>query len=521
MYDYIIIGAGPAGIQVAYQLQKNNANYLVLEAGNNAGTSFKTYPRHRTLISINKKHTGSDNAEFNLRHDWNSLISEENFPLFTSYDDNFFPNADNLLTYLNDFINDHQLNVTFGQRVKTIDRNDKGFNITNSDNKQLSCKRLIISTGVPKPFIPDIKGIELVEQYENVSIEQSDFTNKRVLIIGKGNSAFETADHLIPAANLIHVCSPNPLTMAWKSHYVGDLRAVNNNLLDTYQLKSQNAVLDAQIKLIEANNDGFNVKFGYTHANDESEVIYYDRIICCTGFRMDQSLFTDTSKPKMTIDDRFPQLNHYFESINVKDMFFAGTLTQSINYRKTTSGFIHGFRYNSIALVNMLINKYHNKPLPSQRIAQNSESLTSAILARVNVTSALWQQHGFIVDAITIDEINEDNTANYYQQLPRKFCHEMFRNSSMYLLIALDFGDGIEGDPFNQTRIHKDNSHEANSSKFLHPIIYLCKGGKEIAEHHIIEDLEADWTDETVHALPLQRFIEQHLISNLTPYLTV
>ena len=27
-------------------------------------------------------------------------------------------------------------------------------------------------------------------------------------------------------------------------HYVGDLRAINNNVLDTYQLKSQTAIAD-------------------------------------------------------------------------------------------------------------------------------------------------------------------------------------------------------------------------------------------------------------------------------------
>jgi len=41
------------------------------------------------------------------------------------------------------------------------------------------------------------------------------------------------------------------LRMAWRSHYVGHLRAVNNNLLDTYQLKSQNALLDGTVERIE------------------------------------------------------------------------------------------------------------------------------------------------------------------------------------------------------------------------------------------------------------------------------
>jgi hypothetical protein len=42
-------------------------------------------------------------------------------------------------------------------------------------------------------------------------------------------------------AAVIHVAGPHSIRMAWRTHYVGHLRAVNNNFLDTYQLKSQNA----------------------------------------------------------------------------------------------------------------------------------------------------------------------------------------------------------------------------------------------------------------------------------------
>ncbi|MCJ8273440.1 MAG: NAD(P)-binding domain-containing protein, partial [Psychrosphaera sp.] len=406
------------------------------------------------------------------------------------------------------------------QRVNNISRDDEGFVIGVDNRENYRCKRLIVSTGVSKPYIPQIKGIELAEQYESVSVVKEDFVNQRVLVIGKGNSAFETADHLVPVTSLIHVCSPNPLTMAWKSHYVGDLRAVNNNLLDTYQLKSQNAVLDAQIESIRADGNRFKVQFSYTHANQESEAIYYDKVICCTGFRMDRAIFNNEAKPQMAVNDRFPMLNNHFESVNVQDLYFAGTLTQSINYRKTTSGFIHGFRYNATALARILMNKYHDTPLASQTISPDSSEITQAILKRVNEASALWQQHGFIVDAIAINTTEEETEVQYYQQLPRHFCHQLLATASQYLLIALDFGEPIEGDPFNQVRIHKDNADEAGASKFLHPIIYLCKDGKEIAEHHIIEDLEADWTDETVHHLPLKRFIEQNIVTMAAPVCT-
>ena len=34
-YDYIIIGAGPAGLQLGYFLHKANKNYVIIEKKNN------------------------------------------------------------------------------------------------------------------------------------------------------------------------------------------------------------------------------------------------------------------------------------------------------------------------------------------------------------------------------------------------------------------------------------------------------------------------------------------------------
>ena len=74
--EYLIIGAGPAGLQLGYFLAQSGREYLILEAGARAGTFFETFPRHRRLISINKVYTGYDDPEINLRWDWHSLLSE-------------------------------------------------------------------------------------------------------------------------------------------------------------------------------------------------------------------------------------------------------------------------------------------------------------------------------------------------------------------------------------------------------------------------------------------------------------
>src|SRR5262249_44928035 len=156
-----------------------------------------------------------------------------------------------------------------------------------------------------------------------------------VLIIGKGNSAFETADNLIEEAAIIHLASPQSVKMAWKTHFVGNLRAVNNNILDTYQLKSQNAVLDCRIDRIERRPDGeYKVQVTYLHAHGEQEDLYYDRVIFCTGFRFDAAIFDAGCKPMLVTNDRFPEQTSEWESTNVPGLYFAGTLTQQRDYKR-------------------------------------------------------------------------------------------------------------------------------------------------------------------------------------------
>ena len=102
-HDYVIIGAGPAGLQLAALLERDGHDYVVLEAGSGPGTFFATFPRHRRLISINKVHTGSTDPEFNLRMDWNSLLSDDPNLRFGRYSRRYFPDADDLRRYLADF----------------------------------------------------------------------------------------------------------------------------------------------------------------------------------------------------------------------------------------------------------------------------------------------------------------------------------------------------------------------------------------------------------------------------------
>ena len=113
VFDYVIVGAGPAGLQLGYFMQRAGWNYLIVEAGNGPGQFFRTFPRHRKLISINKCHTGYDDPELDLRMDWNSLLSNHTGLRFTRYSERYFPDADDYVKYLEDFAEVQELNIQY------------------------------------------------------------------------------------------------------------------------------------------------------------------------------------------------------------------------------------------------------------------------------------------------------------------------------------------------------------------------------------------------------------------------
>jgi thioredoxin reductase len=513
--DYLVIGAGPAGLQLGHQLQAAGHRYRILESGSTPGTFFRTFPRHRRLISINKVHNGTSDPELNLRMDWNSLLSEDPGLLFTRYSRRYFPAADDLVRYLTDFAEAFKLDIAYDRRAVRIGRDDAGFTVTDQHGGLHHARRLVMATGLTRPNTPGIPGIETAEDYSAVSVDPDDFTDQRVLILGKGNSALETADNLVETAAVIHVAGPHSIRMAWNTHFVGHLRAVNNNFLDTYQLKSQNALLDGHVLSVEkAGGEGgrYLVRFSFSRADEVVKELTYDRVIVCTGFRFDASAFDPDCRPGLVIDDRFAALTPAYESVNVPGLYFAGTLMQQRDFKKSTGGFIHGFRYAVRALSRILDERHHDRPWPHRTLEADPEALADAVVARVNRSSALWQQFGMIGDLVTTAP---GEAARYHEEVPVDYAHEsQLTRGRDYFTITLEYGpDHDKVDPFDITvrRTAQNSVDDAFDASYLHPVIRHLRDGELLGTHHLAENLENQWDHPEVHHAPLAAYFAREL----------
>ena len=210
-HEYCVIGAGPGGLQMAALLHSAQRDYVVIERAAVPGSFYQRYPRHRNLISINKRYTGRNNAEFNWRHDWNSLLSPSsgpasNAPRFWEFSDDYFPAADAWVEYAHSY--SQGLNIRYSTEVTKVSRKRKSLgadfvlHTESARSETIShtrCQTLIVATSLPKPYIPPIDGLEEVSigyEDDDFSINPEDFRNKTVLILGKKQSAMETAKNI-------------------------------------------------------------------------------------------------------------------------------------------------------------------------------------------------------------------------------------------------------------------------------------------------------------------------------------
>eukprot|EP00731_Ephydatia_muelleri_P029142 Em0020g786a len=536
--QYCIIGAGPAGMQMGYFLQSAGRDYVVLERNATAGAFFQQFPRHRKLISINKRHTGGTNKEFNLRHDWHSLFSNDSQLEMRHYSTKYFPDADEYVHYLHDYAEKLKLNIEYNTQVTSVGKEGANYVLADQNGGRHLCQVVIVSTGIWVPNIPkNACGIELAVGYESVSTNPADFEGKVVLILGRGNSGFETADSIVGSAGYIHMASRTRIRLAYQTHYVGDVRAVNDQLVDTYQLKSLDGQFEGSLGhvgedssvCIQKQGDG---KFYLVHNSTFKEIRDledpmlrhpYDVIIRCLGFKFDFGPFNGSvSLPPAPQGggSKYPAIKPNYEAIHASDLYVAGTISHSLDFRKSSGGFVHGFRYTVRALFRHFEWRYHQVAWPS--ITLPVVDLFEHMLKRINEASGPYQMFGVLAD---IAIIRENATVEYLEEVPRRalstFQDLTGHGTGPLILWTYQYGKSYSGPGKDVLREDRATGEplKADKSNFLHPVIYYYEDPTKVnwnsdylpeptRYHHIIEDFLTDWTQRRLHQIPMRRFLE-------------
>ncbi|PXY22283.1 NAD(P)-binding domain-containing protein [Prauserella muralis] len=478
--DTLIVGAGPAGLQLGHLLAGAGRDYVILEAGPRAGGFFERFPRHGTLLSLNKRHNYFGEPEYNLRHDWNSLLCDEPGLRFGDFSAELYPRAGDLATYLRTFAARTRLRIHFGTRVVRIGRAASGFRVTTAAGRDYSCRRVVLATGAVAPWVPaEIDGIKWAAGYEDHPLDPAGYRGARVAILGAGNSAFEVANHLAGHAALIHLMTRRPVRHAWNTHFPGDLRAINNTILDMYQLKSLHATVGFRpVSITPKPGGGFTVvaEEDYPHWTTPGTgrvTLTYDHVIRCTGWRyVDPDLFEPDCLPRLKGHGKFAELDGHWQT-SVPGLFVIGTAMQARD-RTAASSFIHGFRYNIRTLFRLLEERDHGVPLPGRSFGLGTEAeldrLAAWLITRVSTTSALYQQFGLLGDALLF----RDGRVRVLEELPVELALGRREAAACadVLLVTLEYGFG-NYDPALDTLefVHPADPARPECSAYLHPVL--------------------------------------------------
>ncbi len=168
IFDVLIVGAGPAGISASLRAIENKLNYVTLEQDEIGGTVAK-YPRQKLVMT-----------------------SPVEFPMYGKFKKTEL-SKENLLAFWDMVLNRADFNVRTGEKVENIVKDTGEIFTVSTINNQYRTRAVVLAlgrTGTPRKL--GVKGEELPKVMYRL-IEADHYINKRILVVGGGDSAIEAA----------------------------------------------------------------------------------------------------------------------------------------------------------------------------------------------------------------------------------------------------------------------------------------------------------------------------------------
>lgn len=477
--DYLIIGAGGSGIQTALLLDKYGYSYNVLEAKDNIGSFWASFPRFRELISVNK---WVRNETQRLRFDWHSMLEA---PVqMGDVTEDYFPQGSDYQLYMKRVAEEANLKVEFGVDVASL-ATDNTPCVTLVDGSQRCAKhRVFVGTGLrekPEPYLRALGGIP----YSNMTREMA--YHRRVCILGNGNSAFEVAQNVVGVADRVVLYGRHPHRFSAVTRYTGDVRikfaqALENfhgKLLDTVDHFTKRPVLNALERRLLPNQ--------VENVRDMLEAASYvhqfdcETLVLATGFR--------SHVPGIELKGRFPPTKDWYAWGKNPKIHFVGWLMHEADFRKGSGGFFSGFRYLIRNLVHHIRTEDYGVAYPYRVL--NKEEVVEHALARIQTADDLV----IMQDAVTLMDIvvkapaqTEDNPLyHYYEGITHKF-HGDLASQEEVMSLYFAWGDGRRSSRAFES-VYRFNDTGDLMNIFLHPVVQ-ANG----LVRNVLEDTDMEWS---------------------------
>lgn len=180
MEDVVIVGAGAAGLGVYYQLSLLGIRPRILDESNKIASSWRS--RH-PLLRLNTHRWYSHQPGMKIPKKYGRWVSKNDY-----------------ISYLESYVEKFNIPVEYETKVIKVIQHETGWQLETSKGT-IFTKHVIISCGANRiPKMPLIPGLDTFNGIVKHALEFGDvslYDDKKVLVIGGGNSAFDIGNHLI------------------------------------------------------------------------------------------------------------------------------------------------------------------------------------------------------------------------------------------------------------------------------------------------------------------------------------
>jgi thioredoxin reductase (NADPH) len=168
IHDILIVGAGPAGLTASLRAIEKKLSYITVEESEIGGTVAK-YPRQKLVMT-----------------------SPVEFPLYGKFKKTELP-KENLMEFWVKVMKRADFKCRTGEKVQSISKSDEGIFTAATCKGEYRARFVILAigkTGSPRKL--GVKGEDLPKVMYRL-IEADHYVNKKILIVGGGDSAVEAA----------------------------------------------------------------------------------------------------------------------------------------------------------------------------------------------------------------------------------------------------------------------------------------------------------------------------------------
>lgn len=236
--DVLIVGAGPAGISASLRAAEKKLNYVTVDEGEMGGTVAK-YPRQKLVMT-----------------------SPVEFPMYGKFKKTEL-SKEELIEFWNKVLLRADFKFRKGEKVEDIRKGEDGIFVVVTTKAQHRAHAVVLALGKGgSPRKLGVKGEELPKVMYRL-IEADHYVNKKILVVGGGDSAIEAA------MGLAHQIG-NQVTLSYRKEAFsrikernaqriqeclrkGKLKVVFNS--NPVEFKQDAVVLDVQGKLQQLPND--------------------------------------------------------------------------------------------------------------------------------------------------------------------------------------------------------------------------------------------------------------------------